>query len=197
MYDLAKSLVRHPTRWIKLLASSRARRGKADVSRWADLGNFDTGWDERSRKIAARVPAGASVIEFGCGRGALRAALAAGTDYVGSDIVARGPETLVWDLNDGAPPLDRQFDVAIFSGVLEYVADLPALLAGLAPVARTVITSYASLEEVPNILTRRESGWVNDLKQAQFVALFPAGGYRPTWRESWIDSTVYQFDRDA
>ena len=197
MYDLAKSLVRHPTRWLKLLTSARARRGKADVGRWADLGNFDSGWDERSHKIAARVPAGASVIEFGCGRGTLRGSLAAGTDYLGSDIVARGPDTLVWDLNNGAPPLDRGFDVAIFSGVLEYVADVSALLAGLAPVAPTAIASYASLEEVPNILTRRESGWINDCKQAQFVALFEAAGYRPTWRESWIDSTVYQFKRDA
>lgn len=197
MFDLVKSFVRHPSRWLALIASARARPGKADIKRWADLGNFDPRWDERSHKIAARVPNRASVIEFGCGRGALRAALPPGTEYVGSDIFARDPDTLVWDLNEGAPPLDRRFDVAIFSGVLEYVANIPALIAGLSPFARTVIASYAALEEVPNILTRRESGWVNDFKRTQFVGLFESAGYRLSWRESWTDSTVYQFERDA
>ena len=195
MQSLAKSFLRHPVRWIRLIGSERSRVGQADVSRWQKLENFDPAWDERSRQLAARVPKGASVLEFGCGRGALPAALPADAIYLGSDIFARGPETLVWDLNSGAPPLDRDFDVAIFSGVLEYVADVPAVIRALRPQISTILASYASVNEVPDPLTRRVCGWVNHFTEDSFVDLLNAEGYRLVWHNSWTDSTIYQFER--
>lgn len=188
------SLIRHPLRWARWLSIDDRRA--ANVKRWTDLGNFDPGWDERTHKIAARLRGAQSIIEFGAGRCTLRAALAVGTEYVASDVVSRGPDTLVWDLNNGAPPLDRHFDAAVFSGVLEYVEDVAAVVRGLYPNVDQIITSYASINDVSDHLTRRENGWVNHLTCAEFVALVESCGYRLRGEENWIHSRIYDFGHD-
>ena len=197
MFRLLKSIVRHPLRWVEVLSSFRARPGRADVERWSDLSNFATAWERRSRHLADRVASGAAVIEFGCGTGALQRMLPQRVNYVGSDIVARSSDTLVWDLNGGAPPLDSDFDVAIFSGVLEYVVDVPAVVRQLRPRVRSILTSYASTDEVSDPLTRRYNGWINDFTRDQFVALFRSAGFIEVWRREWDDSSMFEFLRDG
>ena len=65
--------------------------------------------------------------------------------YVPSDIVSRGPDTWLCDLNRRPlPKLRRQaaVQVAVFSGVLEYVTDLTSVLRWLAPETDCIIASY-------------------------------------------------------
>jgi hypothetical protein len=190
------SCLRHPWRWTKWLFAAGDRQA-ANLQRWSDLGNFDPGWDERTRRIAARCAGAGSVIEFGAGRGTLAAELEASTHYTPSDIVSRGPDTLVWDLNKGAPVLDRHYDVAVFSGVLEYVGDIGLLFRGLHGQVGRIVASYASTEEVRDRLTRLENGWVNHSSSEDFIAIAAESGFAITDKEEWVDSSIYAFRSNA
>ena len=85
-----------------------------------------SGGTSARKEIAKLIPAGSNVIEFGAGRRQLEKFLPAGCTYTPSDLVDRGPGTIVCDLN--RPPLPDlrhlRLKVAVFGGVLEYVADV-------------------------------------------------------------------------
>lgn len=191
-YALLRSLIRHPLRWAKWL-SGAGRHRAANHRRWSNLANFDAAWDGRTKRIAARLGAAKSVVEFGAGRGTLRQFLNGGTYYLGSDIVARDAETLVWDLDHGAPILDRKFEAAVFSGVLEYVGDPIPVLKSLRNQVDRIVASYASIDEVPDQLTRLANGWANHLTQDQFIQLFGSCGFMIVENEPWDDSKIYEF----
>lgn len=193
---LTISWLRHPLRWLKWLFANGNRRA-SDIERWSDLGNFDHSWDERTRLIAAHCAGAASVIEFGAGRGTLPTELDAKTFYTPSDIVSRGPNTLVWDLNKGAPVLDRHYDIAVFSGVLEYVADIGALLRGLHGQVDRIVASYAAIDDISDRLTRLENGWVNHISGEKFVAIVADSGFEFVGEQDWLDSRIYAFRSNA
>src|ERR1700756_2675299 len=71
----------------------------SDHERWKDLRNHDIDWDKRTRAIADLIPPGSHVIDFGAGRRQLEHWLPAGCSYTPSDIVERGSDTLLCDLN--------------------------------------------------------------------------------------------------
>ena len=124
--------------WSTRLGAIRCKIfGASDVSRWADAGKFND-WEERTKLIATLIPAEARVIEFGAGKRQLEKHLDSTCTYVPSDLVSRGPDTIVLDLNKRPlPDLSTQsFDVAVLAGVLEYVADLPSFVRWLAALAR-------------------------------------------------------------
>ncbi len=119
------------------------RDGRSDTGRWSDPSNLNESWDVRTAALAKFVPPGSSVLEFGAGRRVLPRYLPAGCQYTPSDLVDRGPGTLVCDLNAAQLPLFPEHDVAVFSGVLEYVLDMDRLLDHLAPTCRIIVASYA------------------------------------------------------
>jgi len=119
--------------------------------------------------------------------------LPSNVEYLGSDLFPRERETLVWDLNSGVPPLKRSFDIAVFSGVLEYVIDPGCLLDELRRSVIEIAASYASSDEVPDRLTRLENGWVNHFSRAEFIDLMSSAGFTLLRREPWIDSSLYHF----
>jgi hypothetical protein len=176
--------------------------GTTDVSRWADANAFDD-WDQRTRLIADLIPAGASVIEFGAGRRLLENHLDPSSTYVPSDIVSRGPDTIVLDLNRRPlPDLGRRFDVAVLAGVLEYIHKLPSFAIWLASTADAVIASYTPAKTRPRSLRRlREryaragAGWVNSFSEAELLEIFAAAGLRPTrvldWRTDEGDERIF------
>jgi hypothetical protein len=71
----------------------------SDRERWKDLHNHDVDWDARTRAIAALVPPGSHVIEFGAGRRHFQRWLPGDCSYTPTDIVDRGSGTLLCDLN--------------------------------------------------------------------------------------------------
>jgi hypothetical protein len=154
----------------------------SDHERWQDLRNHDVDWDKRTRAIADLIPPGSHVIEFGAGRRQLERWLPAGCSYTPSDIVDRGPGTLLCDLNRRPlPTLDRQapFQIAVFSGVLEYVVDLPSVLTWLAPQFDSVIASYncaspvsSAMKRLRLMAARLSSGWVNHFTEAEIIGYF-------------------------
>src|SRR5258708_2527383 len=118
--------------------------GTTDMSRWRDAKRFPDDWEERTRLIAQLVPKETRIIEFGAGRRNLESQIDSTCTYIPCDIVSRGDNTLVLDLN--ARPLpdlrDLRPDVAIFAGVIEYISDLKSILIWLSRQVTTCIISY-------------------------------------------------------
>lgn len=168
-------------------------RHPSDMARWQAKGSLSLEWEPRTRLLASLVPAGSSVLEFGAGRMTLAQFLPEGCRYTPSDIVERGPGTIVCDLNAPDLPDFPSHDVAVFSGVLEYVNDVPRLIAHLTPVIGVFILSYAILETHTNRINRRASGWVNDYDSSSLEGIFRQNGYHPDHVEMWRSQKVYRF----
>jgi len=148
-----------------------------NYDRWSDLGNHSVSWDSRTEIMAGLIPKDASVFEFGAGRQVLKNYLRANKKYTASDIVIRDEDTFVCDLNDRPLPSFPPHDIAVFSGVLEYINELHVVIRHLRNYFPTIIASYAVTERNCSIQMRRNSGWVNDFSCDDFVNNFTKNGY--------------------
>jgi hypothetical protein len=186
----------------------RRLRGKADVGRWADLDSFEPDWASRTALIAGLIPPGARVIEFGAGRRHLEGMLAPGCVYIPSDLVSRGPDTLVADL-DARPLPDlapQRPDVAVFAGVLEYLGRLPDVPPWLFGEVTRCVASYEcatsrarTVGRVREALQRYRNGWITTYSEDELVALFESAGWRCDERLTWStpdgNERIFAFSR--
>jgi hypothetical protein len=172
------------TSWRKLL-------GRSDYHRWRDRQNLLSCWDPRTQRIAQLVDSGKSVLEFGAGKCLLRDLLPSSCSYTPSDLVARDESMFVCDLNSAALPDFGSHDVAVFSGVLEYINDIPRLVVHLSGHVNTIVTSYAAVDT--NSGNRRAQGWVNDYSVAQLLTLFSNAGFRCDYMETWDSQFIFRF----
>ena len=190
-----------------LWATLRCRLlGRSDVAHWSDPIAFDAEWDERARVAAALIPRGASVVEFGAGLRQLEAFLDQSVSYIPSDIIDRGPGMLVLDLNARPLPSLSNVDTAVFCGVLEYIADVPAVMRWLSDWASLCIASYncassspRTLYRVAEIAKRARSGWVNTFSERELCLQFAAAGFelveQRTWYEAGDNEPIFVFRR--
>ncbi len=144
--------------------------------------------------IAARP---SSLFEVGCGVGILRAALLRelpGLRYFGCDVSQSAVDALAdrnvvrADLNDDPLPFAGQrFDCIVGSGIFEYVAEVPRLLAELRqrtlPGGRLIVT-YFNMRHLYGVQQRlrglppfRHPTWRNDYSLAEFRGLLRAAGF--------------------
>jgi hypothetical protein len=183
------------------------RAGRSDYQRWTSPRGLEEWWDERTNLLAKLVPPGSKVIEFGAGRRQLEKLLPSDCSYTPSDLVDRGAGTLVCDLNR-RPLADLSHitpDVAIFSGVLEYIRDVPDLARWLA--AEGVKTCLSSFDPAPADLGlvgrwrewRRRSyyGYMNGLTEDELRACFKAAGFNCVERHTWTTQVILRFLRDS
>jgi hypothetical protein len=175
--------------------SFRRLRGGANYRRWGNSSSLSPDWDSRTEQIAGLIAPGASVLEFGAGRMALLDHLPEGCRYTPSDLVDRGNGTIVCDLNARELPPFPPHDVAVFSGVLEYINDLSYLIVHVSKFVGVIITSYADAEHVSSTLVRRSQGWVNDYQSSQFEEIFARSGFRCDRVEDWRNQKIYRFVR--
>ena len=120
--------------------------------------------------IAAYVPPGSSVVDLGAGAQTLAAHLPQGCAYQACDVVP-GPAVVLCDLDAGVwPALDQRYDVAVCSGLLEYLGDIPGLLQGLGAIARRAIVTYSDRRRGQRIQTRVSQGWKSHLTLADLRA---------------------------
>ena len=124
---------------------------QSDYQRWTTPGSLETWWDTRTEKIAQLIPHNTRVIEFGAGRRQLEKFLDRSCTYIPSDLIDRGPGTIICDLNQRPLPDLRyvQAEVAVFSGVLEYIRDLESLIEWLSEQVPFCIASYTYVPPTP------------------------------------------------
>jgi hypothetical protein len=170
---------------------------QADYRRWANRAELSEQWDERTAEVARLIPAGASVLELGAGRMTLARLLPAGCRYTPSDIVDRGAGTIVCDLNAPSLPPFPAHDIAVLSGVLEYITDVPRLAAHLVTVCPTVLATYmvADKPSLRQVLQRRARGWSNDYTAAGLIRVFEDAGFTCRQRMPWRTLEIFQFVR--
>jgi len=141
--------------------------------------------------LATLIRPGSSVLEFGAGRMVLKTSLPPGCRYTPSDLVDRGGDTWICDLNAKELPAFPRHDVAVFGGVLEYVHDLDRLARHLSSSIETVVASYATTDRCPR--NRRTQGWMNDLSSKQLTRLFENAGYVLETADRWRDQEIFRF----
>lgn len=159
---------------------SRDKARSRAVRRWFNPASLSPEWDARTIAIAGLIADGKSVLEFGAGRLVLARHLPPACTYTPSDVVDRGPGTLVCDLNRRPLPQFPRHDLVVFSGVLEYLSDLPGIVAHLPTFCDSAIASYVSARTASLFerLKRRGVGWVNHFTHEGFMALFASHGFR-------------------
>ena len=121
-------------------------------------------WHERSKKIQAHIPSNHSVLEFGAGKGLLKA-ISENSIYLATDLILRPGIDLIIDLNKPFH-FEHKYDTSVLLGVLEYL-DSP----------------FNSLERVSkytshNKYTRRRLMWVNDLTESNLILFFKDLGFK-------------------
>ena len=171
-------------------ALRKAKKG-SDYKRWETDNNLSKSWDSRTEQIAKLIGAGTSVIEFGAGRLVLKEYLPNSCTYTPSDLVDRGNGTIICDLNSDVLPQIKLFDYAVFSGVLEYVNDVPRLISHLSNYVDAIVVSYAATDLSKK--NRRAKGWVNDFSSKEFAEVFEEAGFQCDHTEKWNSQLIYSF----
>jgi hypothetical protein len=128
---------------------------------WTDIEYFDESWRQRVNQMAGFIPANATVMDLGCGKGWL-SEIVGSENYTGVDYRPRRENTIVYDFNKRQFP-DLRSDVAFVSGCLEYVTDYRWFVAQICEKMKLCILSYCPLETHRDLVARRRVGWVNDL----------------------------------
>jgi hypothetical protein len=171
--------------------------GRSDYARWGREDNLKSDWDSRTEQIAALVPPGSSVLEFGAAKMALRTFLPPSCTYTPSDIVDRGPGTLVCDLNGATLPAFPRNDIVVFSGVLEYVYDVDRLLTALEHTCSCILASYAvtDFSNQRTVVQRRRQGWVNEYSKEECIALFEKHGFICASEMQWRNQFIFTFKK--
>ncbi|MBU8810540.1 class I SAM-dependent methyltransferase [Mycolicibacterium goodii] len=187
-----------------MLRALGALRQKTDYRRWAEPRNIYASWESRTERAAQLIPDGSRVIEFGAAKRVLERHLDPSCTYVPSDIVDRGPGTIVADLNERPLPNVEpdSYDVAVFMGVLEYIHDLPELVDWLAERFATCVASYACAPAKPHTLraarekvVRLQHGWMNSYTDEGLRSLFTDRGFTCHHEESWENQRLFVFSQ--
>lgn len=170
---------------------------RSDTRRWSDKNNLHSDWDERTKLLASFIAPNSKVLEFGAGRIVLPRFLPPGCTYTPSDLVDRGAGTIVCDLNAPQLPSFPAQDVALLSGVLEYVHDIPRLVSHLATFCHTVSVSYAvrDFANQATAATRRPNGWVNDYSSQELQDVFSREGFLLQEMIVWREQHLFKFVR--
>lgn len=166
--------------------------GISDYNRWKEQESLVANWEPRTALMAQYINENSTVLEFGAGKMFLKKYLPEGCTYRPSDIVDRGENTLVWDLNAKVlPKLKDKYDVMIFSGVLEYIFDIENVVNHLKGSTKDIVTSYATIEMNPE--DRNSHGWVNSLTEEQFVNIFTKNGFELLKTNEWKTQRIFLF----
>jgi len=176
----------------KALATfARKQLGLSDIKRWANYGELSSSWDSRTIQIAKHIRPNSHVLEFGAGNEVLRHFLPESCTYLPSDIVRRSANTLICDLNKDDLPDLNYVDVVVFSGVLEYVNNVPRIILALSRQIPVILASYAVLEL--NASHRLRHGWVNSFTTKKFLRLFEDCSYQCELMEDWNTQRIFKF----
>ena len=175
---------------------------RSDYHRWRNPENLEAWWESRTEKIATLIPRGTRVIEFGAGHRRLESYVDPTCTYIASDLVDRGPGTVICDLNNRPlPDLGAMRpDVAVFVGVLEYVKDLESVVSWLSRQVKCCAASYECAVSEPGTfaraletLRRAKSGYMSTYTEPELIELFAWSGFTCARIETWNDQRLFLF----
>lgn len=192
MYTNILNKITHIKR--RLITNRNTSQNKSDTERWKQKKWLFEDWNERSKIMAKWIAPKTDVLEFGAAKLALKTFLPEGVNYTPSDIVDRGPGTIVCDLNKYKPTITKQ-DVIFFSGVLEYIYDLPALIAFTAAKTDRFIISYATFDYFASPKHRKINGWVNHYTNSEIIEMFENNSFKLIETDLWRNQSLYVFDK--
>lgn len=152
----------------------------SDGPRWSDAQWLPPGAELRAQAAAGLIVPGSHVLDLGSGAMALRLLLPPNCRYTPADLVARGPDTVLVDLNQGQFP-PGGFDVAVLLNVLEFLHQPQQVLARCRQAAASLILSY-DVAGNGDPHKRREKGYFNDLAEAQLDTMLRQSGWRTDLR---------------
>jgi hypothetical protein len=176
---------------------------QSNYSRWSNSRNLEDWWESRTKKIAAMIPRNRRVLEFGAGRRWLEEHVDPSCPYIPSDLIDRGPGTIICDLNRRPLPDLRYLrpEVAVFSGVLEYIRDIPSLLDWLNSQASFCVASYAYRHgvtrgpgRVKELLFRARFGYMNHYTEEELLTVFERAGFSCLSKDTWEDQRLFLFE---
>lgn len=189
-----------------MLRAITALLKKTDRGRWTDPHSFHADWEPRTRRIAALIPNNSRIIEFGVGNRTLERYLDVSCSYTPSDLVDRGPGTIICDLNQRPlPELGKNtYDVAVLIGVLEYLRDLPSVLDWLADTVTTCVLAYApvtttgySPRAIAESVRRLRHGWMNSYRAPEIESFFRERGFTLVQNEDWEQQRLFVFTQPS
>lgn len=163
--------------------------GGSDGTRWSDPDELKAGAEDRAALAGQHVRAGERLLDLGAGLMRLSRAIPQDCSYTPTDLVPFTGNTQVLDLNRGDFP-EGAFDVVASLELLEYIHDLPRVLAHCAASADRLLCTYRCRADEP-VEARRRAGWVNDLSEAALRALLEAAGWTVESREAGADTTLF------
>src|ERR1700722_4606364 len=152
---------------------------KTDKARWSDPAALEPAWDARAELAAHFIPAGAHVLDLGCGNMSLQRFLPHGCGYRGCDLVARDVQTIICNFKRGELPSHAANDADIISvlGVLEYITDVEAFFKHLRSANCDVVLSYCAAN-LSGSIDRASLGWLNHFSFLDLSDLLDRHGFR-------------------
>ena len=158
---------------------------------WAQLENHSKEWNDRSKMLASMLTeTDGSVFEFGAGQLALSHYLPKNITYYHHDLAPRNEFTYIFDLNVRPLPTIPHAGAALFSGVLEYIENIPEFVIWLSDAFPVIIASYVVNELGGTPAQRANMGWINNYTEGEFVLIFKNAGYDVKQRSTYLHNQV-------
>ena len=177
-----------PAERARLTEALMAVKG-SDGTRWSDPAELAAGAEDRAKLAARHLRPGERVLDLGAGLMRLRGQLPDGATYRPVDLMPLSADTLITDLNRQPFPA-VPCDMVTALDVLEYLYDVPALLASAARQATRLIASY-HCRTTEDVATRRSEGWFNDYSADEFTALLQTAGWTVEAEETGAGTRLF------
>lgn len=132
-------------------------------------------WYARAAFASSKLTEVDGVADMGCGWMTLERYLAPGVKYIPVDLVKRDARTVVCDFDKQAPP-DTGVSAAACLGLLGYLRDPQAFMAGLSRNYRYAFVSYKASDLART--TRRPPGYTTALSSSACEEMFAAAGWK-------------------
>ena len=156
-------------------------QGRCDMRKLRNFSDvhypFPMAWSERTEISAKYLKDFSKVLEFGAGTGRLGEFLPDSVQYFPSDIVGRGKNFQVIDLNLSLK-LEFKPDACVALGVLEYLQNLYFSLTEIRSVSRNFVFTYCATR--PTFLAefrRKMNKWKNSFNERELECLLNETGW--------------------
>jgi predicted O-methyltransferase YrrM len=162
------------------------------ATRWQNINSLQDEWVKRIRALRDMLPSDTkSLVDFGCGKKVLKQFLSPDILYIGIDSHRKFGADRELDLNSKFTTEDLpKADVAFFSGVLEYIANLPYVLEKISYNFSTIVFSYHTFTQKSSSRgSRRNLGWVNDFTLSELASCLESNDFTITRYEEFFEDT--------